>query len=196
VDFGTLLLDLALLAVVAYLIARPLLRPAHTRDAQPSAADALIAERERLLAALRDLELDHATGVVAAQDYGPQRAQLVARGAAVLRELDALAAKPRGQAAQRRRSVEDEIEAAVSQRRQGRRGAASRPVEAQPAAACPACGQAPKPGDRFCAHCGSTLEAVCGECGQPLSAHEAFCAACGTRAATPAAQGAQREPVR
>jgi hypothetical protein len=195
VDFGTLLLDLALLAVVAYVIVRPLLRPAHTRDAQPSAAEALTAERERLLAALRDLELDHATGVVAEQDYGPQRAQLVTRGAAVLRQLDELAARPRGQAPQARRSIEDEIEAAVSQRRQGRHGAASRGAGSSPASACPTCGQAAQPGDRFCAHCGAALEAVCLKCGQPLRAHEAFCSECGTRAPL-APPLAQPEPLR
>lgn len=155
VDLGTLLLNLALLALVGYLIARPLLKQSRPQPEHNDPAAGLAAERERLLAALRDLELDQATGKISAEDYAQQRPQLVAQGAAVLRQIDEAATRPSARRATRpTAALDDEIEAAVQQLRQGRR----QPRGSQPAAAaCPACGQATRAQDRFCPGCGAPL---------------------------------------
>lgn len=133
----SILLSIALTALVAFLVARPLLtRAVPPRRAGP--ADELTAEYETVLAALRDLDTDHATGKIAVEDYEPQRAALTARGVALLRQMDeTTAADP----------AEDEIEAAVRARR------------AVPAAAgfCHQCGAPRLADDRFCAKCGATL---------------------------------------
>jgi hypothetical protein len=77
----------AVLAVVCVVfVARPLLRPAATREDElgaPSPDDQqrlrLLEERDRALGALKDLELDHRTGKVSDEDYralvGPLRRQ-------------------------------------------------------------------------------------------------------------------------
>jgi hypothetical protein len=77
----------ALLAVVCVVfVARPLLRPAASREDElgaPGPAEQhrlrLLEERDRALAALKDLELDHRTGKVSDEDYralvGPLRRQ-------------------------------------------------------------------------------------------------------------------------
>ncbi len=51
--------------------------------------------------------------------------------------------------------------------------------------ACPACGHACRPGDRFCVSCGSALTpatpvgTVCPACGADVRAGDRFCARCG-----------------
>lgn len=165
-DLGSILLGAALLLIVAFLVARPWLDPAAAREAEPDLAAPLLLERERLLAALRDLDFDHATGKLPEAEYAAQRAQLVAEGAQVLRQLDALAPAAAPASAP---AVDDEIEAAIARLRQP--AAPSRPADAdieaavarrrQPAAArfCGQCGQPLRPGDRFCGACGAPVAA-------------------------------------
>jgi hypothetical protein len=93
----TLALVLAgLLALVAVVfVARPFLRdPSPTSDRldEPGARERrrleLIEERDRALAALKELEFDHRTGKVTDDDYRAQVGPLRRRAAAALRALD------------------------------------------------------------------------------------------------------------
>src|SRR5579864_6962815 len=59
------------------------------------------------LITLRDLDFDFQIGKLTAADYGPQREALVARGADLLRQIDAL----------NRQSIETLIESAVTETR-------------------------------------------------------------------------------
>ena len=79
-----LALGAALAAVCVVFVARPLLRPARGREDElgaPTAAEQarlrLFEERDRSLAALKELELDHRTGKISDEDYrelvGPLR---------------------------------------------------------------------------------------------------------------------------
>jgi hypothetical protein len=84
---------LALAAVV--FVARPFLRdpsPSSDRLDEPSARERrrleLIEERDRALAALKELEFDHRTGKVTDEDYRAQVGPLRRRAAAALRALD------------------------------------------------------------------------------------------------------------
>ena len=84
---------LALVAVV--FVARPFLRdpaPSSDRLDEPSARERrrveLIEERDRALAALKELEFDHRTGKVTDDDYRAQVGPLRRRAAAALRALD------------------------------------------------------------------------------------------------------------
>jgi hypothetical protein len=84
---------LALIAVV--FVARPFLRdpsPSSDRLDEPSARERrrleLIEERDRALAALKELEFDHRTGKVTDEDYRAQVGPLRRRAAAALRALD------------------------------------------------------------------------------------------------------------
>jgi len=87
----------AMLAVVAVVfVARPFLRdPAPTSDRldelAPEARErlALAEERDRALAALKELEFDHRTGKVSDEDYRAQVGPLRRRAAEVLRALEA-----------------------------------------------------------------------------------------------------------
>jgi len=87
----------AMLAVVVVVfVARPFLRdpsPASDRldELAPEARKrlALAEERDRALAALKELEFDHRTGKVSDEDYQAQVGPLRRRAAEVLRALEA-----------------------------------------------------------------------------------------------------------
>jgi len=86
----------AMIAVVAVVfVARPFLRdpsPASDRldELAPEARErlALAEERDRALAALKELEFDHRTGKVSDEDYRAQVGPLRRRAAEVLRALE------------------------------------------------------------------------------------------------------------
>ena len=94
----------AILAVAAVLfVARPFLRepePADDRLDQPGALErrhlALAEERDRALAALKELEFDHRTGKITDEDYRALVGPLRRRAAETLRALEPrTAAAPR-----------------------------------------------------------------------------------------------------
>ena len=86
----------AVLAVVAVVfVARPFLRdPAPASDRLDELAPearrrlALAEERDRALAALKELEFDHRTGKISDEDYRAQVGPLRRRAAAALRALE------------------------------------------------------------------------------------------------------------
>jgi hypothetical protein len=86
----------ALLAVACVLlVARPFLRDPHPADDrldQPAEREqewvALAEERDRALAALKELEFDHRTGKVSDEDYRSQVGPLRRRAAEALRALE------------------------------------------------------------------------------------------------------------
>lgn len=118
---GSLFLILALAVIVALYIGRPFflkteqgvtgeLRSAeHDREHQISA---LLAERDRVLNALQELDFDYSLGKIPAEEYPQQRALLLKSGADVLRRLDEMTATGTSD-----RAAEDRIEAAVAARR-------------------------------------------------------------------------------
>lgn len=89
----------ALLAVLCVVwVARPFLREPEPMDdtlAEPEARRlALLDERDRALAALKQLEFDHRTGTVSDEDYRAAVGGLRREAADAIRALDALDARP------------------------------------------------------------------------------------------------------
>jgi hypothetical protein len=92
----------AVLAVACVaLVALPFLREPRSQDdrlARPNASEqrrlALSEERDRALAALKELEFDHRTGKVSDDDYRELVGPLRRRAAEALRALDVRAAQP------------------------------------------------------------------------------------------------------
>jgi hypothetical protein len=88
-----ILLTLGLTLLVALVVALPLLtnragQAAHQAYEQMPALVQLQTEREAVLDSLRALDFDHETGKLDPADYAHQRAYLVARGVAILRQLE------------------------------------------------------------------------------------------------------------
>src|SRR5512139_3735782 len=184
-DIGSLLLILALLIVVGWFIARPLFERRATivtalPDQQDHELSALLAERDRILSALQELDFDHTLGKIPEEDYPAQRAVLVQQGAQVLRRLDEFNPQPTSQ------DQEARLEAAIA----ARRADAGRPVSTGTD------GRAPAPSDEtsLVAEADDEVEAIlavrrrerqgksggfCPNCGRSIQKSDRFCPKCG-----------------
>jgi rubrerythrin len=178
-DLGSLFLILALLVLVGIFISRPLFENQEAAPEFPTSNDdhersALLAERDRILNALQELDFDHALGKIPEEDYPGQRAYLLQRGADTLRKLDSFQADD----SLEQEEVEARIEAAIAARRAERvpvaRGVSSsvaspddelevmlanrRRARGDKAAGfCPQCGGPMQKSDRFCPRCGNKV---------------------------------------
>jgi C4-dicarboxylate-specific signal transduction histidine kinase len=180
-DVGSLLLILAVLVLVGLFISRPFFMLQSTPDEGTGETDeresqhsALMAEHERTLNALQELDFDYALGKIPADDYPDQRALLLLDGAQVLRQLDAFEAQaPRETAEDRLEAViaarradaaeagdgdlglagnsrdDAELEQLIRSRRQAR--------QERTAGFCPRCGKPVQKSDQFCPKCGAKL---------------------------------------
>jgi hypothetical protein len=180
-DIGSIFLILGLLVLVSLFVARPFIeRTAIPVSHEEQTYSHLLAERDRILNALQELDFDFALGKIPEVEYPQQRALLLQAGAQVLRELDAYQPVVGGQ------DVEERIEAAIASRRADMaRQAAADPKPIPSASAhnviavddelevmiahrrrdrngkaggfCPSCGRPVQKADRFCPRCGVTL---------------------------------------
>ena len=85
-DISSILFILALLILVILHVTQPF---AARRSVGVTSAEkqlsSLLAERERILGAVEELDFDHSMGKVPEEDYPAQRVRLVQAGAEVLR---------------------------------------------------------------------------------------------------------------
>ncbi|MGZ4124719.1 MAG: zinc ribbon domain-containing protein [Actinomycetota bacterium] len=146
VGMGAFLLVLA----VAYLVGRPFLLPA----ADDAVAAQAREDRDRVVAQLRDLDMEFATAKLAEDEYRTQRASRIAE----LDAADAVIAEVELPLDELEQPLDDEpnetapesLDAAIEERIAARRRAMSR-------ADCPQCGDEIQAGDRFCRSCGASL---------------------------------------
>ena len=147
-----------------YLYAPFLERRARRVTAEEHELSALLAERERTLSALQELDFDYKLGKVPEEDYPVQRTNLLQKGAEVLKRIDELTPQKarsekdaeieRAIASRRRKTAvasitDDDIESMIVQRRKGRK--------TKTAGFCPKCGKAVMVSDKFCPACGKVL---------------------------------------
>lgn len=153
-DISALIITLALGLLVGAYIARPLLRDrALEVNEKRQELSVLEAERDRILAALQELELDYKMGKVTPEDYQASRTEWMAEGAQVLRQIDELTPAGPLQAAEGGTDgdMEMALESAVARLR-AVQGEAKEGF-------CAQCGEALVAGDRFCSRCGAPVEA-------------------------------------
>lgn len=161
-DIGSIFLILALFILTSLYIGRPLYDRTATRStAISSELSALLAERDRVLNALSELDFDHALGKIPAEDYPVRRKELAQRGATILRQLDeqggALASDSDSTSkrlqdatlAAETASPDDDLEALIANRRRER--------QEKPGGFCHQCGGPVVQSDRFCPKCGVAL---------------------------------------
>jgi hypothetical protein len=174
---GSVLLALALLALVGLFVVQPLLDTRRRRRPRKTVRLELLTEKAALLAQIQALDFDFETGKLPPPAYQNQRAHLVDLAKEVLRQLDRLdqlakgdgGVQPAGEV-RRALAVEADIDAAVARLRerpaQSHRPAAETSADrvrergpAQNGAGkfCPQCGRPTDPGDKFCASCGHKL---------------------------------------
>jgi len=180
---GSVFLLLAFLVVIVLFISRPFFdngnnKPEPQSGSLDHAHSTLLAERDRVLNSIHELDLDFELGKMPPEDYQRVRAALLETGAGVLRELDNLPASgdqslggerfpdasenlqasPAGieinTPTNSRRKVpasdpNDELEAIIASRRRSRNEKAS--------GFCPKCGGPLQKSDQFCSKCGFKL---------------------------------------
>jgi len=181
-DIGSLFLILALAILVGLYITRPLfqrhkaLPQKDTLQVSPEehALSALLAERDRALTALQELDFDYLLGKIPEEDYPEQRQALLQRGAEILRQLD------QAQTGRSEPLAEERLEAILTERRQaqaaignnGKNGKSRPPDDAiealiatrrrsrqeKAAGFCPKCGGPVQQTDRFCPKCGVAVK--------------------------------------
>ncbi|HSB02918.1 MAG TPA: zinc ribbon domain-containing protein [Anaerolineales bacterium] len=170
-ELTAIFFSLAVLILVGmYLYAPFLERRARRVTEEEHELSALMAERDRVINSLQELDFDFSLGKVPEEDYPTQRASLLQKGADILRKIDSLApttlygsngqdtearldkaiAARRADAANTKAEVsDDDLEAVISSRRRGR--------TSKSAGFCPRCGKPVMTTDRFCPSCGKSL---------------------------------------
>jgi hypothetical protein len=173
-ELGSLFLTIGLLILVGLFISRPFFeQKSRALTQEEHEVSSLLAEKDRTLNALHELDFDHTLGKVPEEDYPVQRAILVESGVQIMRRLDERLeqvsprlAQDNLEAAIAARSlrepvaplavggnqsgngiIDDEIEALIANRRRDRGEKA--------VGFCPKCGGPLHTSDRFCPRCGN-----------------------------------------
>jgi len=142
-ESATLLL---IIAVSVGFVVQPLLRntpgmPQRKSGRRNQLAE-LQAQRDTLLAAIKDLEFDYEMGKLSEDDYSRMNARFRREAAAILQQIDQTNAHTG-----KRKKLEAELQALRRQKRTNGK------------LACAHCGAAVEPQHRFCGHCGQRLGA-------------------------------------
>ncbi len=115
-------------------------------------------KREKLVAALRDLEFDYVVEKVTPADYESLRNHLLSQVAEVMTQQEA--------------STDAAIDALLNRARAKTSATATE--------ICTHCGESVRAGARFCVYCGEKLsQQHCPDCGSPANADDQFCSICG-----------------
>lgn len=173
-DIGSILLIISLSILAAMFVFRPFFtfspektglneRVKEEINLLDHQYSALLAEKERLLNALQELEIDNSMGKIPEEDYPNQRAELLATGAQVLRELDDVESRLQKNSAVEAMDRQAEeilpvatgnvnsIEEMIAARRRLR--------DEKSAGFCPRCGKVIQKSDDYCPKCGSKVSA-------------------------------------
>jgi len=170
VDLSAILLLIALLLGAGLYLAAPLVFEPRRRNTHEESSEisSLMAERDRVINSLQELDFDFKLGKIPEEDYPAQRTELLQKGAAILHQLDTLqpqsisddeierrieraaAARRADAAVKTELPSDDEIESMLAARRRERKG--------RSAGFCPKCGKVVLVSDQFCANCGKALK--------------------------------------
>jgi hypothetical protein len=178
-DTGSLLLIFSILILVALFVVRPFLVKQSAKQGQDYLQDteirnldhrysALMAEKERLLRALNDLDVDQSMGKIPEEDYPIQRTYLLTEGARVLKDLDEI--EEQIQKITLVVPIDNRVDPTVSADSKGIQAGDSDPIEEMVASRrrlrdeksagfCPRCGKVIQKSDLFCPRCGNKVVA-------------------------------------
>lgn len=172
-EIGALLITFSVAIVAGLFVARPFIE--HRRN--PSIANSehelstLLANRDRLIEAIQELDFDNTLGKIPQDDYPSMRAVLLKRAASVMKQLDEM-----GSASQSDMEIKNKLESEIAAKRSDsainkvsetanfsdtdleEMLAARRSARKEKAAGfCPNCGKPVMKSDKFCPSCGKTL---------------------------------------
>jgi len=174
-EIAALLLTLGVLIIVGLYLYTPLLeRSARHVTEDEHELSSLMAERDRVINSLQELDFDFNLGKIPAGDYPEQRASLLQKGADILRKIDTFAPSPstNKRAGRAMQDTEARLEQAIAARRADGSAKTIAPTDddlestivarrkthkEKSAGFCPKCGKPVMASDRFCPSCGKAL---------------------------------------
>lgn len=165
-EAGAILSLAAVLMIVCAVVFRPFMPGfknakigRRNRISTNQQASVWLAEKERLLTMIQELEFDHETGKVPDDLFSEQRIELVRSAAEILNKLDQMGySEPKPEKTSDRGSSApgikeyDDLDELIARRKLEKNGKAT--------GFCPKCGNALQSKDRFCPKCGMTIQAA------------------------------------
>jgi hypothetical protein len=158
-ELGTIFLIIGVLVIVIVFVAQPFTTHWRARAQSSHEISALLAERERAINALLELDADNSIGKVPAEEYSSQRASLVRKGADILRQLDEIqkvqpvfvkeTVKPVLAETYSNAPSDEDLEDLIYKRRTIR--------QLKTAGFCSNCGKPVSKSDQFCPSCGQII---------------------------------------
>ncbi len=166
-DLGSLFLIFALLILVGLFISKPFFEHGAAVVSQRERTySTILAEHDRILNALKDLESDYALGKIPDGIYPKQRQYLLLRGAELLKQLDEMREETGSNGSERVNNAftatveeavipvaeipgDDHLEEMIAERKRSKTGKAI--------GFCPQCGSPVQESDLFCSKCGAKI---------------------------------------
>ena len=167
-EIAAILLTLGVIILVGlYLYAPFLERQARRVTPEEHELSALMAERDRVVNSLQELDFDFNLGKIPEGEYPAQRASLLQKGADILRSIDsfspqtasaqdseariekAIAARRADTSVKQTEVDDDDLESMIAARRKTHKD--------KSAGFCPKCGKPVMASDKFCPSCGKSL---------------------------------------
>jgi NADH pyrophosphatase NudC (nudix superfamily) len=165
-DLGAIFILILVLVFILIFVTRPFFvrRRGHSVEKMEKSQklSTLLAERERLLTAILELDSDQVLEKIPAGNYADQRVELLRRGAEILRQIDGLTERTPGEENAHKEALpgisspvpvvlsDDELEELLARRRMIRKD--------KTAGFCPKCGKPVLYPDVFCPSCGYALK--------------------------------------
>lgn len=167
-EIAAILLTFGVIILVGLYLYAPLLeRQGRRVTAEEHELSSLLAERDRVVNSLQELDFDFKLGKIPEGDYPAQRASLLQKGADILRNIDsfspqsgsaqdtesrlekAVASRRADASAKQAEITDDDLETMIVSRRKARKN--------KSAGFCPKCGKPVLISDKFCPSCGKSL---------------------------------------
>lgn len=169
-DIGAIFLLLAVLILMVMFISVPFMKKQRKMYNEEHEISSLLAENERILNALQELDFDNKLGKIPSEDYPAMRNGLMRKGVSILQQLDEYNQTNSGQDAEKfieetiaaRRvdssrnaivdnpDADEELEAMIARRKNSQKS--------KSAGFCPKCGNPILVSDVFCPKCGNNLK--------------------------------------
>lgn len=165
---AAILLTLGVIILVGLYIYAPFLeRQSRRITDEEHELSALMAERDRAIDSLQELDFDFALGKIPEGEYPDQRVELLQKGADILRKIDsytpksgpaqdaesrlekAIAARRAKTSSPQSELTDDDLESMIIERRKSHKE--------KSAGFCPNCGKPVMASDRFCPSCGNSI---------------------------------------
>ena len=152
-EIGAIFVVIAILIFVIGFVIKPLLSEDKKYEEKPiDNFSALMAEQDRLVTAIHELESDNDLGKIPDEVFAEQKEDLTLRAISVMKELDEIKGEEKPIKKKKKKSKQtsvDDIEKMI----EARKASISKNKDTK---VCEECGEKIQKGDKFCASCGVT----------------------------------------